>query len=81
MADARQNQSGGKYQRGYTTFGYGVTGGHAREAEEAERAKKPSRLGVWVLRKLGYKGHEPEQKRQAPHHGAPHHPKSPHTHE
>ncbi len=35
---------------------YHVTGGHEAEAKEAERAKKPSRIGVFVLRLLGFKG-------------------------
>ena len=35
---------------------YHVTGGHETEAKAAQRAKKPSRLGVFVLRLLGHRG-------------------------
>jgi hypothetical protein len=66
----------GKYHRGWTGRDYHVSGGHEAEAEAAEEAKKPSRLGLWVLRKLGYKGPDPTPPHQAPHHGAPSHPKS-----
>ena len=45
-----------KYRRGYMGRDYHVTGGHEAEAEEAQRAKKPSRMGVFILRMLGYKG-------------------------
>ena len=45
-----------KYRRGYSGRDYHVTGGHEAEAEAAEHAKKPSRLGLLVLRLLGYKG-------------------------
>lgn len=45
-----------KYQQGYTTKNYHVTGGHEAEAEAAQRAKKPSRIGLFVLRLLGYRG-------------------------
>jgi hypothetical protein len=64
------------YGEGYTTFGYNVTGDHEAEAKAAEEARSPSHFGIWILRKLGYKGADPEPPLQAPHHGAPHHPKS-----
>jgi hypothetical protein len=35
---------------------YHVTGGHEAEAEAARRARKPSRLGVFALRLLGFRG-------------------------
>jgi hypothetical protein len=41
------------YRRGYTGRNYHVTGGHEKEAEAAQLAKKPSRLGLLVLRVLG----------------------------
>jgi hypothetical protein len=44
------------YGRGYSTFNYHVTGGHEAEAREAELRKKPSRLGMLILRLLGYRG-------------------------
>jgi hypothetical protein len=44
------------YRRGWTGRDYHVTGGHEAEALAAERAKKPNRFGVWLLRRLGYKG-------------------------
>lgn len=44
------------YRRGYTGRNYHVTGGHESEAEAAERARKPTRLGRLVLRLLGYRG-------------------------
>jgi hypothetical protein len=44
------------YGRGYSTFNYHVTAGHEAEAREAEMRKKPSRLGMFVLRLLGYRG-------------------------
>jgi hypothetical protein len=43
------------YRKGYTGRNYHVTGGHEAEAEAAERAKKPSRIGLFVLRLLGYR--------------------------
>jgi hypothetical protein len=46
----------GKYRRGYTGRSYNVTGGHEAEAKAAQRAKKPSRVGLFVLRVLGYRG-------------------------
>lgn len=45
-----------RYRQGYTGRDYHVTGGHEAEAKAAQRAKKPSRLGVFVLRLLGYRG-------------------------
>jgi hypothetical protein len=53
-----------------------VTGGHEAEARAAQEAKAPGRLGLWVLRKLGYRGAEPAPAHKAPHHGAPSHPRS-----
>jgi hypothetical protein len=44
------------YRQGYTGFNYHVTGGHEAEAKAAERTKKPSRIGLFVLRLLGYRG-------------------------
>ena len=49
----------GSYGNGYTGRSYHVTGGHEREAYEAQMAKKPNRLGMLVLRLLGYKGMPP----------------------
>jgi hypothetical protein len=55
-----------KYRRGYTGRDYHVTGGHEAEAEAAQRAKGPSRIGTKVLRLLGYKGTvEPESPHRA----------------
>ena len=45
-----------KYRRGYAGRDYHVTGGHEAEAVRAQRAKAPSRLGVLVLRMLGFRG-------------------------
>ncbi len=44
-----------RYRSGYTGRSYNVTGGHEAEAKAAERAKPPNRLGLFVLRVLGYK--------------------------
>jgi hypothetical protein len=41
--------------RGYN-FSVHVTKGHEREAAEAQRRKKPSRIGKLVLKMLGFKG-------------------------
>jgi hypothetical protein len=65
-----------KYRRGWTGRDFHVSGGHEAEAKAAEEAKKPNRFGLWVLRKLGYKGPVPTPPRQAPQHGAPSHPES-----
>ena len=46
---------GWKYRQGYTGRNYHVTGGHERQAMKAERAKKPTRIGLFVLRALGLK--------------------------
>jgi len=48
------------YKQGYTGRNYHVTGGHEKEAEAAERAKKPTRVGLLVLRLLGFKGGVPK---------------------
>lgn len=66
-----------KYRQGYTGFNYHVTGGHETEAIAAERAKKPSRIGLFVLRILGFKGsfeQLPDVSRATPSHmhGHPH---------
>ena len=52
---------GPNYRRGYMGRDYHVTGEHEAEAKAAERAKKPTRIGLFVLRLLGYKGrgHQP----------------------
>jgi hypothetical protein len=47
------------YRRGYTGRNYHVTGGHEKEAEAAELAKKPNRLGLLVLRLLGLRAPKP----------------------
>ena len=41
--------------KGYN-FSVHVTNGHEREAMEAQRRKKPSRIGKLVLKVLGFKG-------------------------
>ena len=48
-----------KYRRGYTGRDYHVTGGHEKEALDAQRARKPSHVGMFVLRILGYRGAAP----------------------
>ncbi len=53
------------YNRGYTGFSYHVTGGHEAEAYEAEMSKKPNRLGMLILRLLGYKGTPPPPSEEA----------------
>ena len=65
------------YQRGYTTRNFHVTGGHEIQARAAERAKKPSRIGLFVLRILGYEGSVQQPPDVARHnasqkHGHPH---------
>jgi hypothetical protein len=63
------------YRRGYMGRNYHVTGEHEAEAKKAERAKKPSRIGLLVLRLLGYRGyvprapdvHEPASSHRPPH--------------
>ncbi len=68
---------GPNYRRGYSTRNYHVTGEHEAEAKAAERAKKPTRIGLFVLRLLGYKGtvHQPlpDVHRITPSHVRPHH--------
>ena len=44
------------YRQGYMGRNLHVTGEHEAEAKAAQRAKKPSRIGLLVLRRLGYKG-------------------------
>jgi hypothetical protein len=56
VADYAVEVGSRNYRKGYSGFNYHVTGGHEAEAEAAQRAKKPSRIGVFVLRLLGYKG-------------------------
>jgi hypothetical protein len=65
------------YRKGYSGFDYHVTGGHEAEAEAAQRGKRPSRLGLFVLRFLGYKGTpapRPRTRPFSPHREKPHHP-------
>ncbi len=57
---------GPNYRRGYSGRDYHVTGGHEAEAEAAQKAKKPSRLGVFVLRVLGYRGGVPRRPSKGP---------------
>jgi hypothetical protein len=59
---------GPNYRRGYTGRDFHVTGGHEAEAEAAEEAKKPSRFGMWVLRRLGYRGSPGEGHESGPGH-------------
>jgi hypothetical protein len=54
------------YRRGYMGRNYHVTGGHEAEALAAERAKDPSRLGLFVLRLLGFKGRPKKPTPPAP---------------
>jgi hypothetical protein len=42
-----------------------VTRGHETEAREAQLRKPPSRLGTWILRRLGYKGEIEQHAPQA----------------
>ena len=41
------------YRRGYMGRDYHVTGEHEAEAKAAERARKPNRVGLFILRLLG----------------------------
>ncbi len=67
----------GRYNRGYTGRDYHVTGGHETEALAAERAKQPSRVGMWLLRRFGYKGPvaPPVGVPRRGRHGRPHQPR------
>jgi hypothetical protein len=47
---------GRNYRQGYMGRDYHVTGEHEAEAKAAERAKKPTRIGLFVLRLLGERG-------------------------
>jgi hypothetical protein len=49
----KQGYMGRNYRRGYSTRNYHVTGEHEAEALAAERAKKPNRIGLFVLKLLG----------------------------
>jgi len=55
-----------KYRRGYMGRDYHVTGGHETEAEAVRRATRPTRLGLLVLRLLGYRGVPPRPHRENP---------------
>lgn len=44
------------YRRGYMGRDYHVTGGHEAEAESAQKRERPTRIGLFILRKLGFKG-------------------------
>jgi hypothetical protein len=41
---------------GRSPANYHITYGHEAEAKAAQRAKKPTRIGLFVLRLLGFKG-------------------------
>lgn len=56
-----------KYRRGWTGRDFHVTGGHEAEAMAAQEAEKPSRIGLWILRGLGYRGPDPTPFHQPPH--------------
>ena len=45
-----------------------VTKGHEAQARETQLRKPPSRFGLWVLRRLGYRGAIREPAPQAPSH-------------
>ena len=60
-----------KYRKGWTGRDFHVTGGHEAEAKAAQEAKKPSRLGMWILRMLGYQRPDPTPPNQPPHLGTP----------
>lgn len=63
------------YRLGYMGRNYHVTGEHEAEAKKAQRAKKPSRIGLFVLRLLGYRGpvlQVPDVHQVAPSHRHPH---------
>ena len=68
-----------KYRRGYMTRDYHVTGGHEAEAEVAQRSKKPNRLGVAILKILGFRGSVPNPgpKTVSPRHEKVHPPEKP----
>jgi hypothetical protein len=57
-----------RYRRGYTGRSFGVTGGHEAEAKAAEKAKKPTWMGVMVLRMLGFKGQPKSARPPRRHH-------------
>jgi hypothetical protein len=73
---ARRWSGTAKYHRGWTGRDYHVSGGHEAEAKAAQEAENPNRFGLWVLRKLGYRGPTPTPPHPPPHHGAPPHPRS-----
>jgi len=56
MAPVRCGAVVTRYRRGYMGRDYHVTGGHEAEAKAAQRAESPSRLGLFVLRVLGFRG-------------------------
>jgi hypothetical protein len=75
IADYALDVFGPNYRRGYSTRNYHVTGEHEAEAKAAERAKKPTRIGLFVLRLLGYRGSVQQASdvhRVAPSHQHPH---------
>lgn len=47
------------YRQGYSARNYHVTGEHEADAKVAQRKTKPNRLGLLVLRALGFKGLAP----------------------
>ncbi len=49
-----------------------ISDAHEAEAKEAQLRKRPSRLGTWVLRRLGFKGQIGGSQPHAP---------TPHAHE
>ncbi len=54
-------------------FGVWITDGHEAEAEEEEMEKPPSRIGTWLLRRLGYKGKVEVKPPPPPHAHRPSH--------
>jgi hypothetical protein len=55
-----------------------ITRGHEAEAKEAQLRKRPSRLGTWILRRLGYRGeikqYVPQEQARLSHERSVRHP-------
>lgn len=76
MSPTRRGYRGSwPYRRGYTGRNYHVTGGHEREARAAQLAKPPNRLGLLVLRLLGFRA--PSRPPQPVHKAPPSHEHGP----
>jgi hypothetical protein len=77
---AKRREEGAPHRSG-GPFGLWITDGHEAEAREEEMDKRPSRIGTFMLRILGFRGKVPAPKSPPEHHSSHEHAvEQPHEH-